>query len=485
MFAGKSIPVAIDEETGYATGGSEAYRYLTTEQALEDMVFFANNFHPEGLENYWQRLHPSSTPWITTGASYPAMLAVFARIRNPETFFAAWASSAPVETVLSMPTYYEQIYRDMTANCSADMAAASRYLDMVLINGTREEGSSAKFLTTLIRGKEGGLPDALNSSESELNERISGAGAYGEYYAAANVADMVRASDFQSMGFASSILAYCNLMQQWNPASFLSASSSSERVHSLFGPESNSSHISPSDEGIAARYGDRAAFGAVLYATALHAQFSNFYNRPPNPFKVDGRSWNWQHCVENPNWQVANVSSPYNLLSASINAENSATAGCGANTSFPFPIPAPNLTANNKYGRWKMQPSNVMFIDGDKDPWHTLSVHSTNTEIGAPNRSSTQDVPACNKPPPGDAVFGKLFPNGYHGADLVPSPESRTAVELFSKALDVWLPCFEAKDQDLQSEENAGGIVFPFSLVVLMGILSGVCAVICYNVSRL
>lgn len=390
---------------------------------------------------------------------------------------------------MSMPTYYEQIYKDMTANCSADMAAASRYLDTVLTNGTRQDGSTAKLLSALATTGVGRLGETMNSSESELDTSISRAGTYSEFLAAVNVADMVRSPAFQSLGFTASTLAYCDLMQRYDPAGFLNASSSRETVHSLFGPDSNASHIKPSDQGIAAVYGPKAAFGAVLYATALHTQFSDFHNRPPNGFVADAPSWNWQYCFENPNWMVANVTSPYNLLSARINVENSAMAGCGANSTFPFPIPPSNLTANDKYGGWKMQPSNVMFIDGEKDPWHTLSVHSTNTEVGAPNRSSTQEVPACNEPPPGDAVFGMLFPNGYHGADLVPAAEGAIAVELFSKALDKWLPCFNAtagsNTQSTQAENVGITLVFPSSVAILTGLLTAVYALIWYNVRRL
>ncbi|KAF2161385.1 hypothetical protein M409DRAFT_28119 [Zasmidium cellare ATCC 36951] len=499
-YYGESIPVPVDNETGYALDGKD-YAYLTTEQALEDMVFLANNFQPERLRDVWDQLHPSRTPWIAIGASYPGLLAVFARIRNPETFYASWASSAPVETMISMPTYYEQIYQDMTANCSADIAAASRYLDSVLVNGTRDEGNLAKFLSELATTGVGQLHEMLDRSESDLNANISNASSNSEHYAAMNVADIVRSTSFQSAGFANSTLPYCDLMQQWDPAGFLNASTSSQKLHALFGPESNASRIAPAGQGIGSRYGDKAAFGAVVYTTALHTQFSDFYNRPSTGFVVDGPSWNWQHCFENPNFMVANTASSDNLLSRLINLENVIIAECGANSSFPFPIPASNLTANNQFGGWKMQPSNVMFIDGAKDPWHTLSVHSTSDEIDAPNRRSTQEVPACNEPPAVDDVFGMVFPDGYHGGDLVQHPESDTAVELFSKALDVWLPCFNASRQEAQNDTPQNGtqetqpgssgqssgmrVAFSWSLATLVGLVTGVYFLIWYNVSTL
>lgn len=483
-FSGNSTPVPIDNQTGFALERKD-YTYLTTEQALADMGYLATNFQPDGLQDSWEELHPSRTPWITIGASYPGMLAVFARIRNPETFYASWASSAPVETVESMPTYYEQIYQDMTANCSADIAAASAYLDTSLINGTRDEGSLVKFLSTLATTGVGRLAEILNSSEPDLNISISKASTYSEFYAAINIADIVRSTSFQWQGFTESTLAYCDLMQRWDPAGFLNASTLSQKVHAVIGAESNASNIKPSAHGIASKYGNEAAFGAVLYTTALHTQFSDFYNRPASEFVADGPSWNWQHCFENPNWQVASVGSRHNLLSRAVTVENSETAGCGANSSFPFPIPSANLTANNVYGGWKMQPSNVMFVDGMKDPWHTLSVHSTSADIGAPKRSMTKAVPKCNEPPAGDQVFGLLFSEGYHGADLASGPESDQAVKLFSQALDVWLPCFNESRSNQLSRNPGAMLTFPWSLATLAGFLACVYFMIRYNVGML
>ena len=57
--------------SGMAEGGYSAYKYLTTEQALQDPVYFAHHFEPPGLEMYWSLLKPEYTPWIWLGGSYP------------------------------------------------------------------------------------------------------------------------------------------------------------------------------------------------------------------------------------------------------------------------------------------------------------------------------------------------------------------------------------------------------------------------------
>jgi hypothetical protein len=59
--------------SGMVQGGASAYKYLNTEQALEDVVYFAHNFQPPSLEEHWATLQPSTTPWIWLGGSYPGI----------------------------------------------------------------------------------------------------------------------------------------------------------------------------------------------------------------------------------------------------------------------------------------------------------------------------------------------------------------------------------------------------------------------------
>lgn len=70
---------------------------------------------------------------IFIGGSYPGMRAAFVREKYPETIFASFASSAPVQAQVDMSIYFEQIYRGLNAfgfsNCTADIHAAVNYID--------------------------------------------------------------------------------------------------------------------------------------------------------------------------------------------------------------------------------------------------------------------------------------------------------------------------------------------------------------------
>lgn len=98
-----SFPYPINQTTG-ALMDFDGYSYLNTEQALQDTVYFANHFQPPGLEEYWSSLSPKTTPWIWLGGSYPGIRGAQLRVRNPETFYATWASSAPIEAAVDMWT---------------------------------------------------------------------------------------------------------------------------------------------------------------------------------------------------------------------------------------------------------------------------------------------------------------------------------------------------------------------------------------------
>lgn len=124
---------------------ADQWKFLTTEQALEDVVYFADRFTlPTSSKAHNASVHPSGTPWIWLGGSYPGIRGAHMRVRNPETIYAAWASSAPVEAQVDMASYYKAAERSLTRNCSADWVAVTKYVDNTLANGTAAEQVAMK-----------------------------------------------------------------------------------------------------------------------------------------------------------------------------------------------------------------------------------------------------------------------------------------------------------------------------------------------------
>ncbi|KAJ2361180.1 hypothetical protein IW150_007309, partial [Coemansia sp. RSA 2607] len=69
-------------------------RYLTVENALEDVAHFVRNA-PEFVKASIGLTIGPQNKWVATGGSYSANLAVWLRQQYPDLFYAAYASSAP------------------------------------------------------------------------------------------------------------------------------------------------------------------------------------------------------------------------------------------------------------------------------------------------------------------------------------------------------------------------------------------------------
>lgn len=456
--------------SGMPDAGYEAYQYLTTEQALEDPVFFAHNFQPPGLEAYWSLLHPSYTPWIWLGGSYPGIRGAQMRVRNPETFYATWASSAPTEARVNMWTYYAQAERSMTRNCSADYTAVTNYVDSILGNGSKTEQNELKVqLWTAVQSSTGGQqPANINTTEAHSFTNV-------------DVANYLQLpfSFYQYYGFDASVKPFCDIMETFN------------RTEVSTTDNGGTAPAIASESGVAVAHNVTEAWKAFLVGIA-EIDYDSIPYEPTEGDQITGKSWQWQYCSEygkscptlafyftalaakkssstrqahltNPDpgyYQVGNATNPHTIESRFISLDYFQS---NCDSAFPTGLPpSPNITAPNKYGGWHINPSNTMFTSGEFDPWRALSPAST--EYDSPHRASIQRIPACNAPPTEDTVFGIVYRDMVHVSDMrallnesdanhqnfstvgFSSPISRepyyAGVGLFSMALEEWLPCF-------------------------------------------
>ena len=72
-------------------------RFCTTEQALADVVYFAENIVFKNHEH--QNLTARATPWITHGGSYAGVLTAFLRKLHPDVFWGAICSSGVTKAI--------------------------------------------------------------------------------------------------------------------------------------------------------------------------------------------------------------------------------------------------------------------------------------------------------------------------------------------------------------------------------------------------
>ncbi|OIW27854.1 hypothetical protein CONLIGDRAFT_682867 [Coniochaeta ligniaria NRRL 30616] len=464
---------------GIPLGGAAEYEYLTVAQALEDVAYFAARFNQTVLggrntvlagENATQHLGPWDTPWIWVGGSYPGMRGTWMRLRNPDVIYAVWASSAPVQTVPDGSAYPNSIYRALPKNCTADMHAAVSRIDQILDGGNSTEMNRlATQITLAFESVDESYYVKTRSSVSSdpYDYQLD------DFKPVLSTLFLALVSTAQGGGYTTRLQQFCDVMETFDVPSFLANSSAASDTVFLW----NEGDAPPSDKGIAASNSDNrgpeAALAAYLYAV------NRYFNGGPSSYskrkrssssysyydsitpQQDAHSWEWQVLSEMGLILSANGSSPYALGSKYVDhaySHSDIINSYFANFS-GADIPAePDNSYPMGFGGWRMTPSNTMFTNGEFDPWRAYGVASLEAELpDYPAFSSmTQDVPQCNSADYLGGHFGLVYPGGVHAEDMfsglgetrgsqnTTDPPLKQGLELFLKALDVWLPCFNS-----------------------------------------
>lgn len=479
-YYGKSLPFAVNSSenasandlnryVGIPLDGAAAYKYLTVEQSLQDVVYFANNvFNRTTLggnntvlagTNSLQLLDPYHTPWIWIGGSSSGSRGAWLRLRNPEVIHAVWASSAPVETRVDGSAFLNPIYRALPTNCSADMHAVGQEMDRILTSGNDVAILHLKTMYFAATGQ--------SISSNNTNSPIAGAGPAGlTNYALALTLLRGIADGVSSFGVSTTVQIFCDFMASFDAQAYLDRNATTNATDFL---QSNRK-APPTQNGIVATYGERgprAGLAAYFYAFRQYFLSGAFYGPrlqggsvSREEVSVALHSWSWQQATELGGLAGVNSTSPISLGSRFYSAaETLKTLKSEAFPAFDpavFP-PEPAVANLQKYGGWGMQPSNTMFTNGEFDLSRPYSVFSGEQDtLGAPARVASQTVPKCGTPPPGNDVFGLLFKGATNLEDVLWIPRYRlgapdltqvplrTASQLFVKAYQEWQSCFNA-----------------------------------------
>ena len=454
-FYGDSLPFALNSSSGIFRDGVDAYRYLTIEQALEDVVYFAKHFAPPGYDTKLsQYVSPSKTPWIWIGGSYPGMRGAMLRLRNPELFYAVWASSATVQARSDLSVYYNPIYRSMPQNCSSDIHAVIQYIDGIL-------SSDQQILVGNLKQQFFALYNSIASIDALYN--ISEGLGLLDYDVGHSFSDPLIV-DFQDRGPSRTVHRFCDWMESYNPSLQPGLISPSDPdpdlvgyMHAVF---SNPGNNTAEQSGIVSRYGIETALYAYLYAARLElhevssGRRPNGTDTPSGQSLADFHSWQWQALTEVGNSIGSQPGKPWNMVSKFVNVNTERQKQI--ERVFPtFDSDSfrhqPNTDSVLRYGGWDMRPSNVMFANGEFDPWRSVTVASEEDSIGAPMRKTVPDIPECGRAPNGTDVFGMIYKGMAHVSDLRKDKRLGkfgtpfdAGLELFSKALEKWLHCFPA-----------------------------------------
>lgn len=416
-YYGNSTPFPIDLDTP-----AEKFVYLTTEQSLADIPIFTANFSRKDIK---ADLTPNSTPWIFVGGSYPGMRAAFMRKFYPDTIYASFASSAPVEAKNDMSLYFEPVWRGMNAygwgNCTKDIHAAINYMDKVMEKPTAAAALKERFL---------GVGAGNNTNAGFADALTTPFYLWQSYGVEGGLTSLRSFCDWLSTDPATNISSGA---AGW--AASMGANFTVNRWASFpYFVDMVNSYLTTNCSGSMTTMGD----------CNLQLRFSD-------PASI---SWTWQYCTQWGFLQSANLG-PTQLVSRYNSLQHQADICHRQFPDAPLSLlpawPAVDKT-NAHFGGRNIRPSNVYWSGGEFDPWRTLSPLSS--EPSAPHpKLFTEPIPKCGVSTVESEIFAYIMPNAEHAFDFRTTfPGGAVSRGYFTSALTEWLKCFKPKRQKRAKE---------------------------------
>ncbi|KAF7192097.1 putative extracellular serine carboxypeptidase [Pseudocercospora fuligena] len=370
--------------TPYADLTTANLKYLTLENAIADMNYFATNvklpFDRYGASN------ADDVPWVVMGGSYSGALSAWIASTAPGPIWAYHSSSAPVEAVGDYWGYFKPVQDGMPKNCSKDLALVIDHMDDILMNGSKQQQHDLKAM--------------FGMTAVEHNDDFMAALENGPWLWQGN-------QFYTNTGF----FTFCDYIEN---------------------AQSKSTKTIPGAEGVGVQ---KALAGYAKWWTEVElkgfcAQYGytkdnnsvacfDTYN-PNNPMYTDtslsntiDRQWVWMTCNEPFGyWQNGAPKGRPSIVSRLIdNAYYERQCGLyfptGPNGETYGLKKGKTYNDVNKFtGGWNIDnTTRMIYVNGDNDPWREASV-SADLRTGGPLKA-TKQVPI------------EIVPGGYHTSDLI------------------------------------------------------------------
>ncbi|CAE6447253.1 unnamed protein product [Rhizoctonia solani] len=325
------------ESNPYPDLKESTLKYLSVDQAIEDLEYFGNNVHlpmPGG-----DQVPTTKAPWVLIGGSYPGAIVSWAMVAKPNVFWAGYSSSGVVQAINWFWGYFEPVRQYMPKNCSADVEKVVKYVDTTFTFGTRTQ--IQKLKETLGMGNLSHVDDVAGALRNPLwNWQSLQPGekdqSFYEFCDALEVKDGVSAGP-SGWGLDHALAAYGNYMK--NYVAETCGSSSQEDCLGSYNPNST-------------------------YYTDTSIDNS-------------WRSWNWLLCNEFgfaqagaplgwPSIVTRLVVPPYDMRQCTYFYPKS----------FPKARLPNTLSINTKYKGWNVNVPRLFFANGKRDPWREATMSS-------------------------------------------------------------------------------------------------------------
>lgn len=307
-------------------------KYLNSHQALADLAAFRTV-----IGRKW---NVTDAKWIAFGGSYPGNLAAWVRMKYPHLIYASVASSAPVRAKLNFEEYLDVVansIKSFTSNgdgCLAAIVSATRVIDKNMLFPHGPEMLQKKFQTCY-------LLSSYSHDRQVFYETLAG-----------NFMGVTQYDE--SPKDRLNLEKACQVLQ--DKTFGLTAFDRYANLSAMFLNESKSKCLDAS------------------YDHYLHALSQTDWES----HREDAmRQWTWQTCTEFGYYQTSDsAEQPFgNHLGLRFSLNDCEKAYGLEYSNFKREALEKRVEQTNiEYGKDDIQVSRVIFVNGNKDPWHVLGV---------------------------------------------------------------------------------------------------------------
>ncbi|KAF9881706.1 hypothetical protein CkaCkLH20_00852 [Colletotrichum karsti] len=385
-YYGKSQP--FEEMT------AETLQYHTVPQSIYDNKYFAESvklkFDKKGGAN------ADKSPWVLIGGSYPGALAAWQSVITPGVFAAHHASSAVVQAIEDFWQFFTPIEQALPRNCSADVKLVVKKVDSILDKGDKKKIAAMK--------NDFGLASLDDDGD----------------FAKILYQPIIAWADNRT-----AVFEFCDYMETYSN----NGKVNKNKINSGVGLDAAWDAYTSWMQGA---WNQSCSKDACDWDTKSEAWDPKYLG--------SDRSWQWQLCNEPFGWwQVGPPKSDgTNIVSSHIRPAHEARQ---CDKFFPEvkgfkPAMTEGFTADmfNDWtdGGWNATYDNVMFVDGEFDPWKSATM-SSDYRPGGPSKST-------DKTPRMVVKGGTHVPDFDISEDKDHASVTKRQLEIMGKWLKNWKP---------------------------------------------
>ncbi|OJD17153.1 hypothetical protein AJ78_02747 [Emergomyces pasteurianus Ep9510] len=361
-YYGESFPTA--------NLSTESLRFLTTEQALADSAYFAQNVVFEGMEDVDLTAKGGNAPWIIYGGSYAGAQVAFLRVEYPDIFWGAISSSGVPKAIYDYWEYFEPVRKYGPQEC---ISTTQKFVDMVdeIIIRLHDSEKTKR------------LKSFFGLGNLTYNDDFANVLAWGiTYWQSINWDPEIstRKFDYYCGNITADELLYKNGDLKEEAKALLAAGGYGKEADALANRLLNFAGFVYADQIAGCEKSDRTL-------DECFGQHDLQWFKNDTLAQADNRCWPYQVCTE---WGYLQVGStvPKNQMPVISRLIDLEYASIMCRKAFGIYKPS-DVDRVNKYGGFDIEYERLAFVDGEVDSWRPASPHAE----GARPRKNTLDKP--------------------------------------------------------------------------------------------